>query len=226
MLKFANKMPAMKGLDSLTIVASEKFFKKDICKKQVKGSFWRLLGPSIKEAKAGPKGLAISTLTGTKDPKKVRLVILPEKVSRHNSPTKKEFIFQLLGEYSKGKHTVVFGLDDAGHYLGAATALARRMPLFYDKKKNPGKRSVTVFAIDSTGKAISADSNIKSICEGVRWAAKLGDMPPSDLNPKTYADEVKAYFKDNKNVKIKEIVGKKLLTEKCEGAYAVGKGAA
>ena len=63
------------------------------------------------------------------------------------------------------------------------------------------------------------------MASNVAWAAKIVDAPPSVMNPKGFASEIKGLFKGNKQVAVKEIQGSKLQDEGLNGVYAVGQAA-
>lgn len=69
-----------------------------------------------------------------------------------------------------------------------------------------------------------------AVSEGVRMAARLGDMPPAELNPDTYSAECRAIASklksDGHNVTITETVGDDLKEQGYGGIFGVGQAAA
>ena len=124
----------------------------------------------------------------------------------------------------------------------AAVAIARTLPLYHSKSKSKKEESeneqnatttasgVNVSFYNDKGEAITNDSlwqTSRAVAEGVRLSARLGDMPPAELNPDTYAQECKAVAESlvsnsGANVTFREIVGEELKDGGYGGIYGVG----
>jgi probable aminopeptidase NPEPL1 len=152
--------------------------------------------------------------------------ILPEKVAKDNSPTRREWIFQQLDAVESEEHSlVVLYLDRPEQYASVATAVARRLRIV-NRRKNAKPRTIHVIALDSKGHVIEANERVRSLSEQVAWACQVVDMPPNELTPDAFADEIKDKFRGVAGVTYRDIVGPRLRTEGLHGIHAVGKGAA
>jgi probable aminopeptidase NPEPL1 len=95
----------------------------------------QLLLEAAAEVTPGDTGGIASTLTGGK-PKRIAAGVLPNGVSRHNSPTRAESIRHVVAAAPFAKHPVaglVIVLDDADHALAAINAVGRALPRFSAK---------------------------------------------------------------------------------------------
>ena len=220
---------ATKSAHRIHVVATEAQIKKGILAKVLDKPSQKLLAEAVKKPSAGRLGTTLKTFTGLKSPSEVWVSILPTKVSRHNSPTRKEWIYQQTnGLKSKDKKALIFVLDHEDHYAAAVAAVARHeQRVDYTTAKEKGKIGrVGVVAVDGSGEFIKANTVVKSVVDSVAWSASLLDQTPEDLNPKTYSAQIKEMFKGVKGVKITEIVGSKLVKEGLMGIHTVGRAAA
>ena len=124
-----------------------------------------------------------------------------------------------------------------------AAAIARALPLYHSKSSSMKKKeeddddkstatgvNVTFYKCAknvTTMAQLAVDSNVyqtsKAVSEGVRTAAKLGDMPPAELNPTTYSNVCKSIAtKLGINVTFEEILGEELKEKGYGGIYGVG----
>ncbi|PIK13648.1 MAG: aminopeptidase [Halobacteriovorax sp. JY17] len=86
------------------------------------------------------------------------------------------------------------------------------------------KELVGAFKFNRDGKklATSLIQKAKSIALGVNQARHLVNLPPNDLNPVTYADNMKELFKTSKTIKVTVLDEKKLAKENCNLLLSVG----
>ena len=184
------------------------------------------LQQAISQAKAGPKGHSIQTLTGLKNPQKITVALLPDEVSRGNSPTRRAHLFDhAQSVLSGGKRVLALvGMDKEEHGLAAAAALARRDSL-YNQKSSAAKRHIELVCLDKRGKAFPVEAEHQHVGGAVQWACELVDTPPQELTSTSFAAAVKKRFKDHKAVTVKEIVGDRLLKEGLAGLHGVGRAA-
>lgn len=182
------------------------------------------LEPELKKLKSESKGKKLETYTSHKTIREVRFVCLPNKVSRNNSPTCRQAVFEQLQNLGSASDiAVVCVLSNKDYYAAFAGAIARHEKL-YSRKTGKGTKpkNFHLIAFDEKAKLISANSAVKATAAGVSWAAKMVDTPPEELNPKTFAAAIKKWTK-NEGVKFKEISGQKLLDESLGGIHAVGR---
>jgi len=134
-----------------------------------------------------------------------------------------------------------------------AAAIAKTMPLYHSKSSTkdssnsrkrkdreedeassniqfPGIGGVNVMYITHDYHVIKADSPLyksaQVVADRVRFSAKLGDMPPAELNPTQYSQICNGIYKglkhDGANVTFQEIVGGELKEKGYGGIYGVG----
>jgi probable aminopeptidase NPEPL1 len=223
---------ALKGKDHVVLMASEAAFKAGVWKKVFKGSWTPIVDEMLKDASAGPTGRAITSFVrGGKDaPRKVTLGLLPDAVSRHNSPSRSHAINGCSKGLGEGKAGVVLCLDDPSHYLPAANAIGRTQALQSRKtdggaKKKTKAGEITIAAINPAGKAIKTPADVKHVVEATRWAAGLVDLPTAEMHADDFVTECKKALKGVAGVKIQAIVGKDLLTKGLRGLHGVGRAA-
>ena len=227
MIKFHKSIKSvLTKVNHLCFVAPESAFKKGLYKKVLDESLWETVGPELKKAAAGLTGKSLETFTLDKNIRSVSYGVLPNKVSRGNSPTRKEWIFKHTASAEKKDNSaVIVVLDKPEHYMAAASAIARRERLYNLKSGKPSKKVINVLALDTKGEVISADKQVEAAASGVAWACKIVDSAPSDMNPKTFSSEIKSLFKGNQSITAKEFSGSKLQQEKLNGVFAVGQAA-
>lgn len=210
---------------ALIVIGSGKTLQGGVLNQILPAPILDLFKEVLKSNKAPSSPTSLSTLTGLPAPHRVILGLLPEKVAKDNSPTRREWIYQQLDPIEMEEHsTVVFVLDNPEHYSAALTAVARRLRLV-NYRKNAKPRHIQVMALNGKGEVIVTEDRHKSLTELVAWSCSLADTPPQDLTPKIFAKEIQTRFKGKDNIVIKEIVGEKLASEGLNGIYSVGKAA-
>ena len=232
----ANVRALQRGLKHLVIVAPAGVFKRKATKAVLSKALGKRMadyaGALASEAGSGRRGAVASTMfkpPGSKSdgPARVSVGVLPDTLSRYNSPSRADSIRHVLSQValgSAGKVGVLLVLDDAAHLLAASNAVGRALPQ-YSRKAKPSKAKVQLAAITTDGTALEFDDHLQAVVQCARDSAELVDTPPSDLNPETYAARVKEMLKEIKGVKVTEIKGAKLLEHGLGGIHAVGRGA-
>ena len=191
-----------------------------------------LLVELAKDVSPGRRGGTASTMARSPGSKGAGLrwlhaAVLPDEVSRHNSPSRAELIRAVLAGLdtgNTGKVAILLVLDEADHYLAAANAVSRAFPR-YTTKSSPSKARVQLAAITTDGTEVEATEQIEMTVELARDSAELVDTPPSELNPDELSRRAQEMLKALKGVKVKEIKGDKLLEQGFAGIHAVGRGA-
>ncbi|EDM75020.1 putative leucyl aminopeptidase [Plesiocystis pacifica SIR-1] len=197
-----------------------------------KKKFPKLLGKKLdalavelaKDVSVGDLGGAAKTLTGS-EPRQLAVGLLPNRVSRYNTPTRAESVRRVVASSAggKGKLAIILVADEAEHILAHAVAIGRCFPQYSGKSKAPRGRRVQIFAVDRQGKPLAAPTGTAKVVQAVRDSAELVDMPPSELNPETFAAKARELLDGLKNVEITEIVGDELLENGCGGIHGVGR---
>lgn len=161
------------------------------------------------------------------NPEQLHVGVLPDAVSRHNAPSRAEAIRRavLAGNSGSGKLAIVVVLDKAAHALAASNAVARALPTFTLKSKSNVDRKIALVLVDTKGNPITVDASIQATVHASRAAAQWVDTPPDMLNPASFAAQAKQFLKGVAGVRIKEIVGQKLVDQGMMGIYSVGRAA-
>ena len=196
--------------------------------------FPKLLGKKLdnlavelaKDVGAGDLGGSASTLTGT-DPRTLAVAVLPDKVSRHNTPSRAEAIRRTVSAAGggRGKTAIILMLDEASHCLAAVNAVGRAFPTYSAKTGRKGQGRVQVFAVDTAGKEIEIPDVARSTMAAARDMAELVDTPPTELNPTAYSERARAMLAELDGVEVTEYVGDELLDNGLGGIHAVGRAA-
>jgi probable aminopeptidase NPEPL1 len=110
------------------LIGSAKSLQGGLLEKLLPASVPDLFKEVLKTPKLGQVPTTFSTLTGLASPQRVVLGILPEKVAKDNTPTRREWIFQLLDTLEAEEYaSIVLCLEDPEHYGAAITAVARQL---------------------------------------------------------------------------------------------------
>lgn len=225
----ASPAKAMEGRDLVVLLAPERAWKAGWLDKVAGDAPWkRLLAKAAVETEAGTKGTSVSALNPDGAPRKIVLTVLPDSVSRHNSPTRNEATLAALqsaGLPGKGA-AVVCCVEDATHAPALACATARALPLFSRATgKQPEPAAVAFAAAGPDGKAVALAPADQAVVESLRWAASLVDTPTSELHTDGFEARVRQAAQGLKNVKVSVIVGPKLLEQGLGGIHGVGRAA-
>ena len=224
-ISFAKDVVALlKGSDSLLVVAPQKTLRK--LPKVLGKNLDALTSKLAKTLSAGDLGATATTLTNSPQ---ARLTVgcLPDEVSRYNCKARPECIQRVVNAAklsSKASNAVLFVLDEDAHALPAVNALARCFHMY--SAKSGGKRSrggVRIAAVNSKGEAIKIPRSTRDTADATREAARLGDTPPTEMNPEAMVREARKLLRGIKGVRCREIAGTRLLDNKLAGIHAVGR---
>lgn len=192
----------------------------------------------VKGAVPGDMGGSASTLLLGEDGSTATVVVavLPEACSRHNSPLRPHAMTALVAPPAlaaasePGGASIIVVLDDAAHAGGAACAIARAFPLFSRKKASGPTGTVRVRFWTREGPLpASVYPALQTAADGVRFAARLVDMPPEQLTTTAFTQEAletaKRLNAAGHTVTSRVIAGEHLRTGGYGGLWNVGKGA-
>lgn len=256
MAKLSLGVPLAKALQApeLLILAPQAAHAQGLARKLLAGhwSGEAALEAMLADLKPGAMGKVVGTFTGLEAPRRVLLGVLPDSVSRHASPTRNHAIASCAAEAGlgrPGKRAVIMVLDEAGHWLAAANALGRALPLFdrksggepadgktkakakgkgkgHDKEKDKDPTHVSVTALDPHGDPLAVPAGVEATVEAARWAAWMVDHPTAELTTAGFVDAVQAQARALKlEVQSRVIAGDALLKEGLGGIHAVGRAA-
>ncbi len=180
------------------------------------------------ETKPGRRGAIAATLAGT--PTWLHAAVLPDTLSRYNSPARADSIRHALAAAKLGKAkggkagkvAIVLLLDDESHLLAAANAVARALPGF-DRRSDAPAYAVQIAAFGPKGAFVKPSPRVTTTLACTRESAELVDTPPSELHPGALSERARKLL--GKGVKIREIVGDDLLAQRLGGIHAVGRAA-
>jgi probable aminopeptidase NPEPL1 len=216
---------ALADVDEILIVAPERTISGafvDVVLGKKDGKVLRRLAEGLSP---GGRGCFASTLGTTT--KWLRLGVLPDEVSRHNSPARAEAIRHVVagaGLGPKGKAAVVLVLEDPEHQLAAANAVGRALPSF-TRKGEASKLRVRLVLVDPKGERIALSPTTRHVVTAARACAELVDTPPTELDPASFAARVVPELKQRRGVQVREIAGPALLEHGLHGIHAVGRAA-
>ncbi|HFE45064.1 MAG TPA: leucyl aminopeptidase family protein [Nannocystis exedens] len=225
-LSFANSVrTAIKGCDAVVIVAAASVFEEDALPALLSPSIQDLIVELATLAKPGHLGGGANSLTGG-HPGRVFVGVLPETLSRYNSPSRADSIRRVIPAGALRSHkkaAIILVLDDPSHYTAAANAVGRAFPEYSAKSGPKSDLRVTIVAVDREGTAIKATPRVKETVASTRAVARLVDMPPCELDPAGFAKEARSLLTGIKGVRIKEIVGDALRKQGLNGLHTVGR---
>jgi len=182
----------------------------------------------LKEATPGDLGKTAWTLTGLDRPRRLALGVLPDQVSRHNSPSRAESVRRASETVASvpGPRTLLLLLDDRAHAPAAYAAVAKALPVFSAKSKARERDDVLhVLALGPDLAALPAGAAEQETVRMVRLAARLVDTPPTALDAAAFAGEARAALRGIAGVRVTETVGDALLRKRLGGIHAVGRAA-
>ncbi|HCP45914.1 MAG TPA: hypothetical protein DIU15_07725, partial [Deltaproteobacteria bacterium] len=180
--------------------------------------------------KPGDRGASTTTWPADCQPNQVVVCLLPEPCSRHNSPARPHAITHQLREHlpKVGRVAVLLALDEPEHYFAAGCAVARAIPSFTAKSKEPEAeagpdREVAVAFVTEGAEALLL-GRVATAAEAIRSAGALVDMPTSTLNTDAFVAEARA-LADEVGAEIEVIRGQDLADAGYGGLWGVGKAA-
>ncbi|XP_061432092.1 probable aminopeptidase NPEPL1 [Lethenteron reissneri] len=157
---------------------------------------------------------------------------LPSRVSRHNSPSAATFIPRLLRSgLPGGVSQCVVVVCERADVLACCGAVSRTFPLFSRRSvvtRRAEKRSVSVefilVGLNNGPLDTGALQCLTSLAEGVRLAARIVDMPCSEMNTDHFLEEIAVVGKEL-GLTPTVIRGEELKERGFGGIYGVGKAA-
>ncbi len=215
----------LRGADSLLVIGTRAAFSKARLPDALPPSLCDLLIDLVSDLSPGLSGASASTLTGQK-PRRLIAGVLPQEVSRHNSPSRAEGVRHLVkssGVGKKGKSTVLLLLDDEAHMIPAVNAVGRALPLFSLKSGGIGKGQLKLCAMGPEGRAVTITPLAKSILADGREAGRLIDTPPAEMHPEAFQEQAWRMLSELKNLRKRSIKGDGLLRAKLGGIHGVGR---
>ena len=211
--------------DTLLLLAPAKAYKAGWHRKVLPQDLASVVTSMTKGAESGDMGQVLSSVGGS--PRQVHVAVLPDKVSRHNSPARTEAIARASqGRLLVGKCAVIACLDKADHLDGVLIGVARKLYLFNRKTgSKPKQGRVSFSATNAKGTTIPVSAYAKRLADSVRFACRLVDTHTEEMTTAQFVKEARAHLRGMKHVTTKVIVGDQLLKEKLGGIHGVGRAA-
>jgi probable aminopeptidase NPEPL1 len=224
-LGFAPPRLSLANLQHLVVVApARRLAKGGLPPKLLDRRTQAVLAELVKLTKPGDRGALGSTLGGGGSTW-LHAAVLPDRLSRYNSPARADSIRHALDSLrwgGKGKAVVVLLLDDPDHLLAAANAVSRALPP-YSMRSDAPALEIKIAAFGPDGERLTVSQVVRNTIDRAREAAMLVDTPPSELDPKALAQQARGVI--GTSAKITEIVGDVLLERGLRGIHAVGRAA-
>lgn len=231
-LSFSDTAPSLKGAKAMMVVGRLSQLKDDTTASLLPKSAKKIWPTMLEALKPGDNGASTSTWLAASGVKRLIAVALPEPCSRHNSPARPHAIAQLVRSNipSKDDVVVVVALEKAAYGFASGCAVARAFSDYTrssgaakkkSKRKGNTSRQVRVGLVAAKGK-IDTDA-ITRAADGIHFAARLVDMPASELSTDAFVAEAQAVAERNEGVEIEIIRGKALDEGGFGGLWGVGK---
>ncbi len=220
---------ALRGADTLVVLAPKAALAEGWHRKVLPAAWAPALDRLAEDVKPGDLGAVVGTYGPPGAPRRIFVGALPDRVARHNSPTRAESIRHCLSQVNLGggrKAAVVVRLEAPEHHLAAAVAAARCFPLFRASTGgNGGPRRAALAAALPDGTEVRPAPEAGVTVEAVRLAARLVDTPAQEMRTADLEAEARRAAKDLPRVRVTSIVGDRLLARKLGGLHAVGRAA-
>lgn len=228
-LRLASSLSALlRGADHLLVIAPQAVWQagEHATLREFPDATREILLELAADAKPGLEGAAAGSLAPG-SPRRVAVGVLPNEVSRHNSPSRAEAIRKVMAQSNtgkRGKGAVLILVDDPAHQMAACLAVARTQPLYDGRSKKPETPgSCAVLCVGPDGTPLRPSATLKASVESLREAARLVDLPPTELDPAAFQREAKRLVKGLKGVRTRAIIGKDLLAAGLGGIHGVGR---
>lgn len=158
---------------------------------------------------------------------KVHALAVSERASRHNARCRPDALAAgLKGRFGKGEARLVLVLARATDLLAMAAAVGRAFPLYHHKGKPPESGQLEVSVLSPADEPVDAAAlaEAQALCEAVRDAARLTDMPPSELHTDAFVAECEI-FAEKSGVSIAVLRAAELAARGMGGLVGVGQAA-
>jgi probable aminopeptidase NPEPL1 len=229
-IEFANDLARFRRASHGLIVAAAGFFGPRGVARQLLG---RIAGDAaagqamrlVEDASPGLLGTTVTTLVDAAPLRRLTVAVLPDRVSRHNAPSRAESIRKVVVAAGLGKdrNAILLVLDDPAHVLPAVSAVSRALPLFGRKTAGPARGATILMCADRQGRRLPVERSAVATACAARQAAELVDTPPTELDPAALAAAAKRMLRGTPGLRIQETKGDALLRAGLGGIHAVGR---
>lgn len=133
-------------------------------------------------------------------PLRVSVIAVSDRASRHNAASRPDVVASALkGRFVKGKGALLVALERPEDLEAVGFAIARAFPLYARKKRAEAETNVSITFVAQGGARPldGALERVAIIANAIREAARMTDMPPSELSTDAFVDEAMALARDN-----------------------------
>ena len=223
---FPRSLPDPTRFDTVVVLAPEAAFAAGWHRKALPRGLWNRVGAMVDGVSGGAAGARREAVTAD-PPKKLLTGVLPSVVSRHNSPSRVEAVWNTVrGMGLTGRVLVVAHCESADTIQGVLVGVGRCCHL-YSMKTGEGAdaSSIAFHAVDGKGKGVATPGRARLVLEAGREAARLVDTPTADLTTAAFVREARKLTRGIPHVTSRVIVGEALQKQGLGGIYGVGKAA-
>ena len=225
-LKFASSAAALlRGAESLLVIAPQRSF-------STRHFLDGLLPDALRQAvirvaaqlEVGNLSATAETFCDTPQRLHVAVAALRDEVSRHHAPSRPECVRHAVATAPRrGRSAAILAVvDDPAHALSVANAIGRASPVL-SLKSGAKPTRCQVLVVGPDGRPVKLDAVTKDTVAAAREAARLVDLPPTELDPARLASEARRALRGLPQVKIQEIRGARLLEAGLRAIHAVGR---
>ncbi|MEZ4319820.1 MAG: leucyl aminopeptidase family protein [Myxococcota bacterium] len=217
-LDFSADPAALTGATTLQIIGRREALARDSVRALLPEGAQGVWDAMIK-ADPGDQGRTATTWVDGRV-QRVTACVLPDTLSRHNSPSRAWCYPRLLVQGRGPQNAIVAALDDEAHAFAAVCGIARSLPTFSVRSK-PSEGASTALLLGPDG---PIDGSFAPIAAAVRRAAHLVDTPPDRLGPDAFVTTATA-MGAFKGVSVHVLRRKDLEAHGLGGLAAVGRAA-
>lgn len=174
----------------------------------------------------GDQGGVIQTWTKDDCPQRIVIGVLPEACSRHNTPARTHGVSHVLKGVipSTGETAIIAACESANLATGIANGIARALPVYTRKSSSSNEDRLLSIAFICNDEQPVDGERLLVLMEATRFAARLVDMPASELNTDVFVDLARDVASEV-GAEITVLEGEALAHAGMGGLWGVGKAA-
>jgi probable aminopeptidase NPEPL1 len=170
----------------------------------------------VRAIEPGDDGRSTTTWTAQG---KVVIAVLPDRCSRHNTPTRSWSLANLLTLSGSKDIGIAIAVDEADHAWAAAMAVGRAFPAYSGSSRT---RDIAVRVVMLAPGELPSSAALSIVAEARRRAASYVDQPPNLFNTSEFVTEAERVAAAV-GATCKVIQGEALRDQGFGGLWAVGK---
>lgn len=157
-----------------------------------------------------------------------RLVVgaLPQRLSRHNTPTRRDAIFELTRKVGlEGRATVLAVLDETEHQLAALAGIASAHPIYDRHAETSWPDELRLACVSGDGTFLPSPAPVQFALNEVRATAALVDTPAEEMTTTAMTAAATRVVEEIDGVQARILEGDELLDHGLTALHAVGRAA-